>query len=211
MIDLTLPLIGPVAHLLKVLTVLAGQRDRLAILAYGPPGGGKSHALDLFARQITGSDFAIERVNGQSLDIALVRQWRERMGYGNLFSKWTVKRIDEFDSASPAARNEVLSLLDYQRPFHLILATTNDYARLRADGNRRLESRFKCYEVLGPEPDEAAAYLVRHFAIPGGIAAEIVKGAVPDGCLGTEGVNMRLCVEDAQSWLAAQEAQQLAA
>lgn len=203
MIDLTLPLIGPIAGVLPVLRKLTTGRPSFGTILYGEPGSGKSHGLDLFAQELTGNKVSIEHVNGQSLDIALVREWRERMPYGNLFSKWTVKRIDELDSASPAARNELLSLLDYLRPHHLILATTNDYAKLRADGNRRLESRFKCYEVNGPSADEAAAYLIRHFQIPTGIAAEIADAARPDGEL-LAGVNMRLCVEDAQSWLATQ-------
>ena len=42
-------------------------------------------------------------------------------------------------------------------------------------------------------------------------AAEIVQGAIPDGDLGLAGVNMRLCVEYAEAWLAAQEAQLIAA
>lgn len=204
MIDLALPLIGPITAVLPTIERLAKLPRGLGVILYGEPGGGKSHGLDLFAQRLTGSVHAIEHVNGQSLDIALVRHWRQQMAYGNLFSPYTVKRIDELDSASPAARNELLSLLDYLRPKHLILATTNDYARLRSDGNRRLESRFKCYEVNGPDPDEATAYLVRHFQIPHEVAVEITAAARADSDLGLGGVNMRLCVEDAQSWLAVQ-------
>lgn len=205
MIDLTLPLIGPVTGIVPVLDRLAATRKAFAALLYGEPGSGKSHALDQMALALTGSPHAIEHVNGQSLTVDLVREWRTGMMYGNLFSAWTVKRIDEFDCASPAARAEVLSLLDYLRPHTLILATTNDYARLRADGNRRLESRFKCFEVAGPDAADAARYLTQHFGIPASVAAEIVAAARPDGDLGMGGVNMRLCVEDAQSWLAAQD------
>lgn len=205
MIDLTLPLIGDALRTLAVLHVHLKKKRLRAALCYGPPGVGKSHLLDLFALEVTGSPFAIEQVNGQSLSVDLVREWREKACYGNLFSKWTVKRVDEFDCASPQARNEVLSLLDYLPATHLFLATTNDYAALRADANRRLESRFKCLAVAGPEMSEAAGYLRTRYRVPAVVAAEIIKGALPDNTLGFDGVNMRQAIEDAQNWLAARD------
>ena len=204
MIDLTLPLIGDALRTLDLLRVLWKKLRLHAALIYGPPGGGKSHLLDLFALEVAGTH-AIERVNGQSLSVELVRQWRDRACYGNLFSKWTVKRVDEFDCASPAARNELLSLLDYLPPTHLFLASTNDYAAVRGVDNRRLESRFKCLAVAGPDMSEAASYLRRHFHVPALVAEEIVKGALPDNTLGFDGVNMRQAIEDAHNWLATRE------
>ena len=205
MIDLTLPLIGPILEIATLLRVLLRKKRLNAALLHGSPGVGKTHLLDLLALEISGSSHAIEQVNGQSLSVELVRDWRARCAYGNLFSPWTIKRVDEFDCASPAARNEVLSLLDYLPPHHLVLATTNDYAALRRADNRRLESRFKCYAVAGPDGGEAAAYLRKRYRVPADVAAEIVRGAVPDNTLGFDGVNMRQAVADAQSWLAAQE------
>lgn len=205
MINLTLPLIGPVLDIANLLRALLKKKRLHAALLHGPPGVGKSHLLDLLALEITASPHAIEQVNGQSLSVDLVREWRERGGYGNLFSKWTIKRVDEFDCASPQARNEVLSLLDYLPPHTLVLATTNDYAALRGADNRRLESRFKCLAVAGPDARTAADYLRRQFRVSAEVAAEIVKGALPDNSLGFDGVNMRQAIEDAQSWLAARE------
>jgi hypothetical protein len=224
MIDLSLPLIGPAVQTLAFLQALLKRKPTLAALLHGTPGSGKSHLLDKLALELVGAGSerngvgacggmerrehpAIEHVNGQSLTVDIVRDWREKSCYGNLFSKWTIKRVDEFDKASPAARAEVLTLLDYLKPHQLILATTNDYAALRGDGNRRLESRFKCAEVNGPSAQEASAYLVTRFDIPAGIAHEIAESAVPDGELFSPGVNMRLCVEYAESWLAAREVQ----
>lgn len=203
MIALHLPLIGPAASVLEAARELAKKRDRLAVLLHGNPGIGKTHLLDTLALELSGSKFAIEQVNGQSLGIELVRDWRERAGYGNLFSAWTVKRIDELDHASGSAAAELLTLLDYLAPRTAILATTNDYKRLRAASKGRLETRFVVFHVESPSVELAADYLRSQFRLPAAVAKAIAIGAVPDGCLPSEGVNMRACVEDAQGYLAA--------
>jgi chromosomal replication initiation ATPase DnaA len=202
MIALDLPLIGPAASVLDAARALA-RSERLAILLHGHPGVGKTHLLDLLALELTGSRFAIEHVNGQSVSVDLVRQWRERGGYGNLFSAWTVKRIDELDHAGSSASAELLTLLDYLAPRTAILATTNDYAKLRAASKGRLETRFKVLRVDAPSIEQAVAFLRARFKLAAKVADAIARGAVPDGCLPSEGVNMRACVEDAQTYLAA--------
>lgn len=205
MIRLDLPLIGSAVSTLETVRALARRHDRLAVLVHGEPGVGKSHLLELLAGELTeGADVAVERVNGQSLSVDLVRQWRERGQYGNLFARWTVKRIDELDLASSSARAELLSLLDYQSKGGAILATTNEYAKLRAESRGRLETRFKVFGVSGPTAEEAAAYLVRTFRIPKAAARQIAAGAAQEGNLALS-VNMRAAVEDAESFLAARE------
>jgi MoxR-like ATPase len=211
MIARNLPLTGPAASVLDAARALKQRRDRLAILLHGSPGVGKTHLLDLLADEITGSPHAIEHVNGQSLSVDLVREWRARSCYGNLFSAWTVKRIDEIDHASSSAAAEMLTFLDYQAPQTAILATTNDYGKLRAASKGRLETRFVVYRVDAPSIEEAVVYLRRWFKVPAGPARAIANGAVPDGCLPTEGVNMRACVVDAQAFLAARSAEGRAA
>jgi hypothetical protein len=159
--------------------------------------------LDLLALEIAGSKFAVEQINGQSLGIEVVREWRDRAPYGNLFSEWSVKRVDELDHASSSAAAELLTYLDYLHPRKAVLATTNDYARLRAAHKGRLETRFVVFRVDAPSIEDAAAYLRERFKVPAKIAREIAAGAVPDGCLPSEGCNMRACVEDAKGYLAA--------
>lgn len=203
MIRLDLPLIGPAVSTLEAARAVTRQTDRVAILLHGSPGVGKSHVLDALAIELTGSKFAIEQHNGQSVSVDLVRQWRERAGYGNLFSDWTVKRVDELDHTGSSAAAELLTWLDYLPARTAILATTNDYAKLRAASKGRLETRFKVFRVDAPEIADATEYLRVRYKLPVAIAREIARGAVPDGCLPSEGVNMRACVEDAESYLAA--------
>jgi replication-associated recombination protein RarA len=209
MIDLSLPLIGPAVELLPTLQQLPIRNRKVAVLLHGDPGTGKSHLLDLFANNLTGSKWAIEHVNGQSVSVELVRQWRERGAYGNLFSKWTVKRIDEFDRASDAAQAELLTWLDYLPEHYVVAATTNNYRGIcRADAGR-LQSRFKQWEVKGPSAEEAAQYLRDQLGLPTKAATTIANGAKTSNDLFAR-VNMRAAVEDAQAFLAVREAKKAA-
>lgn len=203
MIRLDLPLIGPAVAILEAARAITRKTDRVAILLHGPPGVGKSHVLDALALELTRSQFAIEQHNGQSVSVDLIRQWRDRAGYGNLFSDWTVKRVDELDHTGGSAAAELLTWLDYLPKRTAILATTNDYAKLRAASKGRLETRFKVFRVDAPQIDAAVDYLRTRYKLPAAVAREIARGAVPDGCLPSEGVNMRACVEDAEGYLAA--------
>jgi hypothetical protein len=202
MIDLTLPLTGPAANIAPMLRSLA-TKNAIAVLLDGDPGIGKSHLLDSFALDLAKSKFAIEQINGQTVNVAIVREWRERACYGNLFSQWTVKRIDEIDQMGGAAVSELLTYLDYLQPHTAILASTNDYGRLRAESKGRLETRFVRVHIDAPSINEAADYLTKHFKLPKAVARAIADGAVPDGFLSAEGVNMRACVKDARGYLAA--------
>ena len=200
MIRLDLPLIGPALETAAVLRAIPRTRG-INVLLHGEPGVAKSHLLDLFALELTGSKHAIETVNGQSVSVDLVRQWRHDAAYGNLFSDWTVKRIDELDRASDAAQAELLSWLDYL-PKHLaVLATTNNFGAMSRVDRGRLQRRFKQIRVEAPTVLEAVPYLMKHFGLPLEAATEIARQAVPDGEL--DGVNMGAAVEDAEAFLAA--------
>lgn len=199
-------LIGPVAAVLAAAVELSSTAERLAILLDGDPGTGKTAALDQLAARLAGTPYAIEHVNGQSLSVDLVRQWRERAAYGNLFSSWTVKRVDEIDQAGSSAVAELLTFLDYLPRGLAILATTNDFARLRAQSKGRLESRFHRFHVDAPSVAETAELLTIRHRIPARVAEQIARGAVPEGCLLSAGCNVRAAIKDAEAYRAARAA-----
>lgn len=197
-------LIGPAAAVMNAARAIARKRDRLAILLDGSPGVGKTTIADALALELTGSAHAIERVNGQSVGADLVRGWRGAGGYGNLFSSWTVKRIDELDQASSSGVAEMLSFLDYLPKHHAVLATTNDFARLRSSWKGRLETRFIRLAVEAPTVVETAAHLRSMFRLPAKDATAIARGAVPEGQL--DGCNVRAALLDAEALAAIREA-----
>lgn len=201
-------LIGPAAAVLTAGRTLLTRRDRAALLLDGDPGVGKTAVLDQLALEVTDTPYAIEHVNGQSLSVDLVRQWRERGPYGNLFAPWTVKRIDEIDAASSSAIAEMLSFLDYLPKGLIVLASTNEFTKLRTATKGRLESRFHRFHVDAPSVEETTAHLVKALKVPKTIAQQIARGSVPEGCLITAGCNVRAAVRDAEAYLAVREAQQ---
>jgi len=198
-------LIGPAASVLGAARAVFRDADRGAVLLTGNPGVGKTALSDQLALELTGSRFSIEHVNGQSLGIDLVRAWRERGAYGNLFSSWTVKRVDELDHASSSAVAELLSYLDYLPARTAVLATTNDYGKLQALNKGRLESRFIRFQVDAPSVRQTAMHLCKKFCISASAAEAIARGAVPEGCLESEGCNVRAAEHDARGYKAARK------
>jgi replication-associated recombination protein RarA len=199
-------LVGPAASVLGAARQLVSRRNPVALLLEGDPGVGKGQIADIVALELAGSEFAIEQINGQSLAVDVVRLWRERAGYGNLFSDRTVKRIDEIDQASGSAMAELLTYLDYLRSGAAIIATTNEFAKLRALCKGRLESRFVRFHVEPPSIEITVAFLCRRYRLNKTQARAIAEGAVPDGCLPSVGCNMRTAINDAIGLQAAKKA-----
>ena len=105
-------LFGPAALVLGAAVAVAAKRDKVTLLFDGDPGVGKTTLADALALHIAGTPHAIETVNGQSLNIDLVRQWRCSACYGNLFSPWTVKRVDELVVVQFQSRRAMSSASD---------------------------------------------------------------------------------------------------
>jgi len=202
-------LIGPASLVLATVRHLLETRfkEKVAILLDGDPGVGKTAICDIVALDLAGTPHAVERVNGQSLTVDLVRNWAQNGMYGNLFSPWTVKRIDEIDKASPAGVSEMLTFLDYQPRKFAVLATTNEFAKLREANKGRLESRFIRFRVDAPSVEETAAFLRRVHGVPAATALTIAKWSVPEGCLSGVGCNVRSAINDSFAFLAAAGAQ----
>jgi MoxR-like ATPase len=199
-------LVGPAASVLGAARQLAAKHNPLAVLLEGDPGVGKGHVADTVALELTGSEFAIEHINGQSLSVDTLRLWKHRSAFGNLFSAWTVKRVDEIDQASSSAMAELLSYLDYLPRGLAIIATTNEFAKLRTLTKGRLESRFIRLHVDAPSVDVTTAFLRRRYRLARSHAEAIAGGAVPEGCLPSVGCNMRSAINDAKGLTAAQKA-----
>jgi hypothetical protein len=206
MSDYNHKLIGPAALVLGAARQLASKCNPIALLIEGDPGVGKGHMSDQLALDLTGSKFAIEQVNGQSLSVDVVRFWKQRGAYGNLFSDFTVKRIDEIDQASSSAMAELLTYLDYLHTGQAIIATTNEFAKLRAQSKGRLESRFVRFHVDAPSVPITVAFLCHKYGLSKAIAHSIALGAVPEGCLPTVGCNLRTAINDAEGFKAARKA-----
>lgn len=203
MSDYNHALIGPAALVLGAARELAAKCNPVALLIEGDPGVGKGHMSDQLALEITGSKFAIEQINGQSVSVDVVRSWKERSRYGNLFSDRTVKRIDEIDAASSSAMAELLTYLDYLHKGNAIIATTNEFAKLRSQCKGRLESRFVRFHVEPPSVQQTMAFLCHYYRIDKRQAHAIALGAVPEGCLPTVGCNLRTAINDAEGLKAA--------
>jgi hypothetical protein len=206
MTDYNHELIGPAASVLEAARALAAKQNPIALLIEGDPGVGKGHLSDQLALELTGSIFAIEQINGQSLSVEIVRLWKHRCAFGNLFSEWTVKRVDELDQASGSAMAELLTYLDYLRKGNAIIATTNEFAKLRALSKGRLESRFVRFHVAPLSVQQVTTFLCQKYRIDKRSAQAIALGAVPEGCLPTAGCNLRTATNDAEGLKAAKKA-----
>lgn len=145
-------LIGPAGQLDSALTLLsedvAVSGENIKLLLYGAPGVGKTELCNRMATRLTGgSPFAVESINGKELDLAKVKDWRHAMRYGNIFSDFDVKIVNEIDRASNDAQVLMLTLLDELPARRAILCTSNLNLGSLAD---RFQTRFTQYKVANP-------------------------------------------------------------
>lgn len=150
-------LIGPAGQIDAILTLMAedvkiDHTQNVKLLLYGPPGVGKTELVNRLAMRLTGDcPFGVGSVNGKELDLAKVKQWRESMRYGNIFSDFSVKIVNEIDRASNDAQVLMLTLLDELPARRAILCTSNLNLGSLAD---RFQTRFMQYKVAAPATED---------------------------------------------------------
>ena len=133
----------------------------MKLLLYGPPGVGKTSVVEMVARELTGSPLAIEDFNGREVTVEVVREWMRGLAYGSLFSRWSVRIVNELDRCSKEAQDLLLTYLDRLPPGRALLGTSNLQLDLLTE---RFQTRFQAVKLLPPETEELAAFPRRPLA-----------------------------------------------
>jgi replication-associated recombination protein RarA len=154
----------------------------------GPPGTGKSRLAEVSSLALAGSPFTVDRVNGQSLTIEVVRRWREMAQYKPLFGR-SVKVVEEIDAASTAAQNELRTYLDELKDGAFVATTNKPMKELQPQLSSRC-AHFK-FDMI---PNDDIRRLLTCW-VPAEIAASIALGS--NGCV-------RSALIDAELWMDAQ-------
>jgi DNA polymerase III delta prime subunit len=164
----------------------------MKLLLYGPPGVGKTSVVEMVARELIGSPLAVEDFNGREVTVEVVREWMRALAYGSLFSRWSVRIVNELDRCSKEAQDLLLTYLDRLPPGRALLGTSNLQLDLLTE---RFQTRFQAVKLLPPETEELAAFLATRWPVPRQTAAQIAVGS--GGCV-------RAALADLESWLDSQ-------
>ena len=165
----------------------------MKLLLYGPPGVGKTSVVEMVARELTGSTLAVESFNGREVTVDLVRDWMRNLADGNLFSRWSVRIVNELDRCSREAQDLLLTYMDRLPPGRALLGTSNLQLDLLTE---RFQTRFQSVRLLPPATEELAAFLASRWPVPGQLAIQIAVGS--GGCV-------RAALADLESWLDCRE------
>ena len=161
----------------------------MKLLLYGPPGVGKTSVVEMVARELTGSPLAVEDFNGREVTVEVVREWMRALAYGSLFSRWSVRIVNELDRCSKEAQDLLLTYLDRLPPGRALLGTSNLQLDLLTE---RFQTRFQAVKLLPPETEELAEFIATRWPVPRQTALQIAVGS--GGCV-------RAALADLESWI----------
>jgi replication-associated recombination protein RarA len=179
-----------VAQLLqrKANTALSGGDGPVKLLLYGASGVGKTRLAEMLAKRIAPHKIFIESTNGRNVTIDVVRNWMQAAAYRP--QGWTVKIVNELDTAPAAAQDLLLTYLDEMREGHAFIGTSNMQLNLLQE---RFQTRLQQLPVQAPDTETIVQFLRSKWKeIQADVAAQIAVGS---------GGNVRAALMDAQSYL----------
>ncbi|MFQ3578381.1 MAG: hypothetical protein SNJ52_05155, partial [Verrucomicrobiia bacterium] len=125
-----------------------------------------------------GEGLSVEEFNGKMVLIDTVKGWMTGLAYGNLFSPWSVRIINELDRCSRDAQDLLLTYLDKLPDGRAVIGTSNLQLDLLTE---RFQTRFQAIKLLPPTTEELAEFLSRRWLIPSAVAMRIAVGS--GGCV----------------------------
>jgi replication-associated recombination protein RarA len=186
-----LAFIGPARKLAAVLerkaAAMLPEGLPARMLLTGVPGCGKTSLANMFAGLLARHTTSVEAINGRNVTADCVRSWNDAAQYRPITGGFSVKVINELDTATPQAQDLLLSYLDELRPFHAVVATSN---QALSGLSERFQSRFQHFRLAVPSAEEITEFLHR-FGLNG------QSEAIARTCKG----NVRAALLDAQSVL----------
>jgi len=161
----------------------------IKMLFFGSPGTGKTRLVEMFANRLAWHPIAVESTNGRNLTIDVVRRWQDAARYLTIGGQWTIRIVNELDTAPQASQDLVLTLLDEMPPHTAFLGTSNLQLMALSE---RFETRLQQFKVEHPSTEEIAGFLTKRWGFPKQRALELAVGS---------GNNVRAALLDCQSIL----------
>lgn len=138
-----------------------GPDDCAKWLFYGDPGSGKSE-LAMSVSAMLANESLVTVLNGQSVNVDLVRNWMSSNHYRPLHGMRTVIVINEVDAASPAAFAQLRSFLDEMKNGTVFIATTN---KMPSQLEPQFQTRLKPYRFEKVAVEELSNWLTSKWGL----------------------------------------------